>query len=223
MHSSQTRAAWRQVFGSSGCKDTDRLMTVKLDVMQNFVDSCSTAMFTVWPMLFLALLPLCTPCDMHLNAPSESCGSLQIVWNIFLALPSALLHLPGWDKLYHILIAACCLLASHNAWNSSAHSGGPVTPGQVRTPAWVCRATRRYYRMSKYLGVINVTIYVCCWFAFISDGSKHLRFDDVVIQSSPQNCTVYCGGIQSGLSGKCSVLQRCLIQRVVLLRLKADY
>lgn len=38
---------------------------------------------------------------------------------------------------------------------------------------------------------------------FISDGSKHLRFDDVVIQSSPQNCTVYCGGIQSGLSGKC--------------------
>uniref|UniRef100_A0A3Q3WFM2 RRM domain-containing protein n=1 Tax=Mola mola TaxID=94237 RepID=A0A3Q3WFM2_MOLML len=34
----------------------------------------------------------------------------------------------------------------------------------------------------------------------ISDGSKHLRFDDVVTQSSPQNCTVYCGGIQSGLT-----------------------
>uniref|UniRef100_A0A8P4KJY8 TIA1 cytotoxic granule-associated RNA binding protein-like 1 n=2 Tax=Dicentrarchus labrax TaxID=13489 RepID=A0A8P4KJY8_DICLA len=32
------------------------------------------------------------------------------------------------------------------------------------------------------------------------NGSKHLRFDDVVTQSSPQNCTVYCGGIQSGLS-----------------------
>ncbi|KAG7229938.1 hypothetical protein INR49_009658 [Caranx melampygus] len=28
------------------------------------------------------------------------------------------------------------------------------------------------------------------------NGSKQLRFDDVVTQSSPQNCTVYCGGIQ---------------------------
>ncbi|KAM9364668.1 nucleolysin TIAR isoform 2-T2 [Pholidichthys leucotaenia] len=32
------------------------------------------------------------------------------------------------------------------------------------------------------------------------NGTKQLRFDDVVTQSSPQNCTVYCGGIQSGLS-----------------------
>lgn len=32
------------------------------------------------------------------------------------------------------------------------------------------------------------------------NGLKQLRFDDVVNQSSPQNCTVYCGGIQSGLS-----------------------
>uniref|UniRef100_A0A8C2WVX3 TIA1 cytotoxic granule-associated RNA binding protein-like 1 n=1 Tax=Cyclopterus lumpus TaxID=8103 RepID=A0A8C2WVX3_CYCLU len=32
------------------------------------------------------------------------------------------------------------------------------------------------------------------------NGSKQLRFDDVLTQSSPQNCTVYCGGIQSGLS-----------------------
>ncbi|KAK0149928.1 Nucleolysin TIAR [Merluccius polli] len=28
------------------------------------------------------------------------------------------------------------------------------------------------------------------------NGSKQLRFEDVVTQSSPQNCTVYCGGIQ---------------------------
>ncbi|TNN34614.1 Nucleolysin TIAR [Liparis tanakae] len=33
-----------------------------------------------------------------------------------------------------------------------------------------------------------------------ADGSKQLRFDDVLTQSSPQNCTVYCGGIQYGLS-----------------------
>lgn len=32
------------------------------------------------------------------------------------------------------------------------------------------------------------------------NSAKQLRFDDVVTQSSPQNCTVYCGGIQSGLS-----------------------
>uniref|UniRef100_A0A8C8DNL6 TIA1 cytotoxic granule-associated RNA binding protein-like 1 n=1 Tax=Oryzias sinensis TaxID=183150 RepID=A0A8C8DNL6_9TELE len=30
--------------------------------------------------------------------------------------------------------------------------------------------------------------------------SKQLRFEEVVTQSSPQNCTVYCGGIQSELS-----------------------
>lgn len=30
--------------------------------------------------------------------------------------------------------------------------------------------------------------------------SKQLRFEDVVNQSSPQNCTVYCGGIQCGLT-----------------------
>ncbi|XP_056147554.1 nucleolysin TIAR isoform X4 [Lampris incognitus] len=32
------------------------------------------------------------------------------------------------------------------------------------------------------------------------NGSKQLRFEDVMTQSSPQNCTVYCGGIQSGLT-----------------------
>uniref|UniRef100_A0A673JSC3 Nucleolysin TIAR n=1 Tax=Sinocyclocheilus rhinocerous TaxID=307959 RepID=A0A673JSC3_9TELE len=32
------------------------------------------------------------------------------------------------------------------------------------------------------------------------NSSKQLRFDEVVNQSSPQNCTVYCGGIQSGLT-----------------------
>ncbi|KAA0717963.1 Nucleolysin TIAR TIA-1-related protein [Triplophysa tibetana] len=32
------------------------------------------------------------------------------------------------------------------------------------------------------------------------NNSKQLRFDEVVNQSSPQNCTVYCGGIQMGLS-----------------------
>lgn len=40
-------------------------------------------------------------------------------------------------------------------------------------------------------------------FSCFSDGSKHLKFDDIVTQSSPQNCTVYCGGIQAGLTGKC--------------------
>uniref|UniRef100_A0A8C5EB16 RRM domain-containing protein n=1 Tax=Gouania willdenowi TaxID=441366 RepID=A0A8C5EB16_GOUWI len=30
--------------------------------------------------------------------------------------------------------------------------------------------------------------------------SKHLSFDEVVNQSSPSNCTVYCGGVSSGLT-----------------------
>ncbi|XP_069608751.1 nucleolysin TIAR isoform X1 [Ranitomeya imitator] len=33
-----------------------------------------------------------------------------------------------------------------------------------------------------------------------SDTTKQLRFEDVVNQSSPKNCTVYCGGIGSGLT-----------------------
>ncbi|CAG04722.1 unnamed protein product [Tetraodon nigroviridis] len=36
--------------------------------------------------------------------------------------------------------------------------------------------------------------------SFQDNGSKHLKFDDIVTQSSPQNCTVYCGGIQAGLT-----------------------
>ena len=36
---------------------------------------------------------------------------------------------------------------------------------------------------------------------FISTGnSKPLTFDEVYNQSSPTNCTVYCGGITNGLS-----------------------
>lgn len=39
------------------------------------------------------------------------------------------------------------------------------------------------------------------FFSFLLDGSKQLRFEEVVGQSSPSNCTVYCGGISSGLTG----------------------
>lgn len=31
--------------------------------------------------------------------------------------------------------------------------------------------------------------------------TKHLSFDEVLNQSSPSNCTVYCGGVVTGLSG----------------------
>lgn len=33
--------------------------------------------------------------------------------------------------------------------------------------------------------------------------TKHLSFDEVVNQSSPSNCTVYCGGVTTGLTGEC--------------------
>lgn len=36
---------------------------------------------------------------------------------------------------------------------------------------------------------------------FSPDNSKHLSFDEVVNQSSPSNCTVYCGGVSTGLTG----------------------
>ncbi|KAI2664781.1 Nucleolysin TIA-1 isoform p40 [Labeo rohita] len=34
-----------------------------------------------------------------------------------------------------------------------------------------------------------------------ASSSKHLSYEEVLNQSSPSNCTVYCGGIASGLSG----------------------
>ncbi|GFY49636.1 nucleolysin TIA-1 isoform p40 [Trichonephila inaurata madagascariensis] len=34
--------------------------------------------------------------------------------------------------------------------------------------------------------------------------AKPLTFDEVYNQSSPTNCTVYCGGITQGLSGECA-------------------
>lgn len=49
------------------------------------------------------------------------------------------------------------------------------------------------------------------------DTSKQLRFDDVVTQSSAQNCTVYCGGIQSGLSGKFHMFKMKLFRPVISL------
>ena len=41
---------------------------------------------------------------------------------------------------------------------------------------------------------------VICFFFFFAANSKPLTFDEVYNQSSPTNCTVYCGGIASGLS-----------------------
>lgn len=35
----------------------------------------------------------------------------------------------------------------------------------------------------------------------LADNSKHLSFDEVVNESSPSNCTVYCGGVSTGLTG----------------------
>lgn len=35
---------------------------------------------------------------------------------------------------------------------------------------------------------------------FVSANTKPLTFDEVYNQSSPTNCTVYCGGLTSGLT-----------------------
>lgn len=39
-------------------------------------------------------------------------------------------------------------------------------------------------------------------FIFFAASAKPLNFDEVYNQSSPTNCTVYCGGIAQGLTGK---------------------
>lgn len=40
----------------------------------------------------------------------------------------------------------------------------------------------------------------------LAANSKQLCFEDVVNQSSPSNCTVYCGGVSTGLTGKPTAL-----------------
>lgn len=41
---------------------------------------------------------------------------------------------------------------------------------------------------------------ICLFFSFAVN-SKPLTFDEVYNQSSPTNCTVYCGGVNGALSG----------------------
>jgi len=45
----------------------------------------------------------------------------------------------------------------------------------------------------------HVNSRICLFFP--PDNSKHLSFDEVMSQSSPSNCTVYCGGVSTGLTG----------------------
>lgn len=45
---------------------------------------------------------------------------------------------------------------------------------------------------------------------------KQLNFDEVMSQSSPTNCTVYCGGIINGLTGIVYVLSVCLLSVHIL-------
>lgn len=39
-------------------------------------------------------------------------------------------------------------------------------------------------------------------FHLLATNTKQLSFDEVVNQSSPSNCTVYCGGVTTGLTGE---------------------
>ena len=58
----------------------------------------------------------------------------------------------------------------------------------------------------KYLGLWLLLAYCLNEPSLFVDNTKQLRFEDVVNQSSPKNCTVYCGGIASGLTGMiCSI------------------
>lgn len=53
---------------------------------------------------------------------------------------------------------------------------------------------------------------ICCCFNWaageaspsplLATNTKQLSFDEVVSQSSPSNCTVYCGGVTTGLTGE---------------------
>lgn len=44
-------------------------------------------------------------------------------------------------------------------------------------------------------------------FHLLATNTKQLSFDEVVNQSSPSNCTVYCGGVTTGLTGESTRLK----------------
>lgn len=54
------------------------------------------------------------------------------------------------------------------------------------------------------LELSDVSMPVCFapLFHILATNTKQLSFDEVVNQSSPSNCTVYCGGVTTGLTGE---------------------
>lgn len=49
-------------------------------------------------------------------------------------------------------------------------------------------------------------------FLFLATNTKQLSFDEVVNQSSPTNCTVYCGGVTTGLTGELDFVHKIKLQ-----------
>ncbi|XP_071402029.1 nucleolysin TIAR isoform X1 [Centroberyx affinis] len=87
----------------------------------------------------------------------------------------------GFVSFYNKLVRLQCKNTIQDAENAIVHMGGQWLGGrQIRTN-WATRKPPAPKSVQ-------------------DNGSKQLRFEDVVTQSSPQNCTVYCGGIQSGLT-----------------------
>lgn len=50
------------------------------------------------------------------------------------------------------------------------------------------------------------------YFFFLATNTKQLSFDEVVNQSSPSNCTVYCGGVTTGLTGESNTVHSVKLQ-----------
>lgn len=58
---------------------------------------------------------------------------------------------------------------------------------------------------------------------FLATNTKQLSFDEVVNQSSPSNCTVYCGGVTTGLTGESRAARSLDTSRNCVLYLNCNF
>lgn len=58
------------------------------------------------------------------------------------------------------------------------------------------------YSSPRIVRCFNACAFFSPLFHILATNTKQLSFDEVVNQSSPSNCTVYCGGVTTGLTGE---------------------
>lgn len=73
--------------------------------------------------------------------------------------------------------------------------------------SWIITMPFFPFKMYSSPQIVRCALFQCLHvysflFHLLATNTKQLSFDEVVNQSSPSNCTVYCGGVTTGLTGE---------------------